>query len=431
MRKVQRGWTVLGFACLAFACSSRKRQTRTGDAALVEPITAPVLVDGAVPKGIADETEPNDTDDTAMELLPGRSVHGRIDPPEGDVDSYRIDIAAPGVLAIELSAVHDTDLILELHDASGTVIARSDRPTPETKEGFPNFPVSKGRYTVVVRGRKVVPGSQKRGKPIKPATPILPYDLAARLVTPPANAEKEPDDDRGTANDLIVGDPVSGYIGWNGDADVWKLSVDALSAKNVVDVEISPVENMAFVLELADAAGQPLLVRKAPRGAGLVVRGLVPNIAAGAPPYQYLTIKASPSNPESPYALKVTAKTPDTSDPESEPNDTIDKPMLIPADRTVVNGQWSPGDIDCFTVATEASPRTLEFQIATPPEADFGVELFVDGKQVGKSDLKGKGVAEKVSGSVPANARAVLRIHGADSGTEGTYEVKVVEGPFK
>jgi hypothetical protein len=105
--------------------------------------------------------------------------------------------------------------------------------------------------------------------------------------------------------------------------------------------------------------------------------------------------------------------------------------MPIPADRTVVQATWTPGDIDCFLIAPEPGARTVEVQVDTPAEADFGIELLVDGKVVAKSDAKGKGVAEKVSGPVPANAKAVVRVHGADSGKEGTYELKVSEGPSK
>src|SRR2546421_242192 len=70
----------------------------------------------------------------------------------------------------------------------------------------------------------------KRPAP-EPARPVGgPYEITASLVAPAAGFEHEPDDDRGEANDLIVGDTGSGYIGWSGDADVWKISVEALSA---------------------------------------------------------------------------------------------------------------------------------------------------------------------------------------------------------
>jgi hypothetical protein len=73
-----------------------------------------------------------------------------------------------------------------------------------------------------------------------------------------ANAEREPDDDRGAAIELILGDTVTGYLGWTGDADVWKLSVETLSDKNAIDVEVSAVEGLMLTVEIADGIGQPL-----------------------------------------------------------------------------------------------------------------------------------------------------------------------------
>jgi hypothetical protein len=290
----------------------------------------------------------------------------------------------------------------------------------------PNLGVQAGRYTAVVRMKKPV----VKGRPKKPPPPppSLPYDISAQLAAPAKNAEREPDDDRGTANDLIPNDPVTGYIGWTDDVDVWKLSIETLSAKNVIDIEIAPVEATAFTLELADGVGASLLVRKAPKGAGLIVKGLAPKVADGAPPYHYITIKASPSNPESPYTLRVSPSTPEL-DAEAEPNDTIEKPMPFPPERTVVDGWWSPGDIDCYALPPDPAQRTLQVDVEVPTDADLSAELLVDGKSVGKSDTKGKGTAERVIGAVPPNAKAVLRIRGVDSGAQGAYKVKVGEAP--
>jgi len=410
------------------ACGSKKRQHRTGDAAPVEPISIPTSADGGPAGTRSDEVEPNDGDDVAMPLALGGTIHGRIEP-ENDADYYRVDIPAAGALAIDVSAVENTDLTLDLLDGSGTVLARSDRGTVKTREGIANFGVTAGRYTAVVRGKKVVTKTGKRGKGASVAqAAVLPYDITASVLPPAANAEREPDDDRGTANDLIVGDPVTGFIGWAGDTDVWKLSVETLSAKNSLDIEISAIENVAFTLELADGVGQVIVTRKAPRDAGLTLRGLIPVLPAGASPFHYLTIKGTPSNPESAYTLRVLAKNPEP-DTEVEPDDTLEKPMGIPADRTVVHGQWSPGDIDCFAVAPDPAARTIDAHIETPSEADLSVELIVDGKVVSKSDQKGKGAAEKVTGAVPANGHAIVRIRGTDASGEGLYDLKLSEGP--
>src|SRR5262249_59850200 len=109
------------------------------------------------------------------------------------------------------------------------------------------------------------------------------------------------------ANDLIVGDTGIGFVGWNNDADAWKLSVETLSAKNAIDVEVSAVEGVALELDVDDGIGQSILVRKAPRGAALVVRNLLPVVPQNSPPFHYFTIKGAGSNPETPYQLRATA----------------------------------------------------------------------------------------------------------------------------
>jgi hypothetical protein len=419
---------LVALVALVAACGNSKRQRRSSDAGVaVEPIKVPVFANDAGGKTkSADEVEPNDSEDSATALPLGGTVHGRIES-DTDVDHYKLDVTAAGALALELSAVDGNDLTLELHDATGALVATSNRGGAKVKEGLPNFSVVTGRYTAVVRRTKITP---KRGQKKPPAIPVLPYDITAQVAPIAANAEREPDEDRGTANDLIPGDPVSGYIGWQNDTDVWKLSLEAVSAKNALEIELGPVDGIALALEIADGVGQVVMTRKAPRGVALVVRGFVPVVPAGTPPFHYLTIKASASNPEAPYQLRAKASNPEP-DAEVEPNDSPDKPMAIPEDRTTVDGHWSPGDVDCYAIPADPAARTVDISIETPPEADLSAELVVDGKSVAKSDAKGKGAAEKVSGPVPANGHAILKIRGNDAGGEGRYSVKVSEGPAK
>lgn len=405
-------------------CGSKKRQQRTSDAAAVEPINAPP-VDGGGRTAGGDEVEPNDGDDVAMRLQLGATVHGKIEP-ETDVDEFRIDIAKAGVLAIEL-AVLDGDAALELEDPAGTVIARSDRGAAKVKEGVPNVSVGPGKYMAIVKGRK--PPPPKRGRKPPPQPLLAVYDITAQLVTPPAGAEHEPDDDRGTANELIVGDTAaSGFIGWANDLDVWKVSVETLSAKNELEVELSAVEGIALTLELLDSGGQVLAMRRGPKGAAVAMRDIVPALPAGAPPFYYLTVRADRSNPETPYQLHAFARPVET-DAEEEPNDAPDKAYAVPAERTVVNARWSAGDIDCFAVAPEPDARTLEVMIDVPQEADLRGELFVDGKSVGKIDHPGKGVDEKLSGPVAGNSKPVVCVRGTDIAGEARYTVHFHDGP--
>ncbi|MDQ3363996.1 MAG: hypothetical protein M3680_01010 [Myxococcota bacterium] len=410
----------------------KKRQQRTGDAAAVEVITSPTLPDGGAQGGATDEVEPNDSVDVATPLGLGASARGTLDL-DADADYYRIDVTEVGALTVTTTAV-DADLTFDLEDASGTVIARSDRGAVRAREGVPNFGVTPGRYYAIVKRKAPAPPKKSKGKgkkaappPPKPGVPVS-YEVAAAFAPPAAGAEREPNDDRGTANDLIPGDAVTGFIGWAGDVDVWKLSVETLSSRNAIDIEIAAVEGVALALELADGVGQPLLLRKAPRGAALIVRGVVPVVPSGAPPFHYLTVGGERSNPETAYQLKVTAK-PIEPDAEVEPNDTPERAMAFPTERTRVDGGWTSGDVDCFAIAADVAARTLDITV-TPSDIDLSIELLVDGKPVARSELPGKSVAEKLIGAVPANAKAVLRVRGAgDAAGEGTYEVSVREGP--
>lgn len=395
-----------------------------GSGAIAEVVTQPQFPDagGRAAGTSADEVEPNDGDDVATPFALESTMRGKIDP-ETDVDHFRLDIDKPGALSLLTNAV-DQDLVVELEDSTGALLARSARGGARVKEGVPNFGVTPGRYTVVVKAavkRKAAPVKGKKAAPA-PVGPPPVYELTSTFVAIPPSFEHEPDEDRGNPNDLIIGDTGNGYVGWSGDVDVWKLSVETLSAKNVIDLEIGAVEGVALELEVADGGGNVVLDRKAPRGAPLVVRGFLPNLPANSSPYHYLTIKGSGSNPETPYSVKVTAGLPQT-DAELEPNDTVDKPFAMPADRTIVHGRWTAGDIDCYGIAT--GQGTVTATVDPPSDFDPVVELFVDGKSVAVANKGKKGAPEKVSGA--AGSKTVVCVKSADSSATGeaAYDLSV------
>jgi hypothetical protein len=431
---------VIAIALAGLACKGSSPTKRTGSGAPVEVITTPTLIDGGgvAHGGTTDEVEPNDGDDTATPLPLGGTVRGKIDT-DSDVDRFRLDVAQAGVLDLELSAIDGVDLILELEDSGGTVLAKSDRGGARIREGLPNFGVAPGRYTAVVRKKLEPPKPVKTAKPKKNAKPVVVpapagpspvYELSAQVSALAPNAEREPDNDRGTANDLIIGDTAIGFLGWTGDVDVYKLSVEALSLNNAVDIEVSAIEGVALTLEVSDALGQPLLERKVPRGSKLVVRGLVPVVAQGGAPFNYLTLKSDRSNPETGYQLRVTAHV-IAPDAELEPDDTLERAMSMPADRTIVHATWTPGDVDCFALAPSETARSIEATIDSPSEVELAAELVVDGKVVAKAE-HAKGAPEHVTGTVPAGARAIVRVRGVDASAtaEGAYDVTIKDsGP--
>ena len=434
---------VLLFAVVACHGGDAKTK-RTGSAAPVEILTGSLVDAGHLGPGPnADEIEPNDGDEVATPLAIGGTARGKLDS-ETDVDYYRIDVDKAGTLQAMLTGVDGQDLSLELVESSGTSIAKSDRGGVRVKEGIPNAGVTPGKYDLIVRQvpkkKKPPPKPAKGRKGAAPATtagtgsdavaaaanaPV--YELTVVMITPDRTAEHEPDDDQGQANDLIVGDNATGYIGWSNDKDVWKLSVETLSAKNALDIQVSSIEGVALELEIADGVGNLLATRKAPRGAPLIVRSLMPVIPDGAPPFHYVTIKGNTSNPETAYSLHATAHVVNT-DEEVEPNDLVDKPAEMNPERTVVHATWTPGDVDCFALQPATAERTVDITVDTS-DIDLAVELLADGKVIGASNKGGKGVAEKLSVKVPPNVKPVIRVKNPDANStaDAKYDLTVQE----
>ncbi|MFT3700521.1 MAG: hypothetical protein QM831_45675 [Kofleriaceae bacterium] len=414
----------LAFVAACHGGGDKPVAKKRGSGAIAEVVNAPQFPDagGRASGTTTDEVEPNDSAETATPFPMESTIRGKIDP-DADIDYYRLDIEKPGALSLLTNAV-DADLVVELEDSNGALIARSARGGARVKEGVPNFGVTPGRYTVLVKGgvkKKPPVVKGKKAPPPAPPGPPPVYELTSALVAIPANMEHEPDEDRGNPNDLIIGDTGSGFIGWSNDVDVWKLSVETLSAKNVIDLEIGAVEGVALELEVADGAGNVVLDRKAPRGSPLVVRGFLPNVPANSSPYHYLTIKGAGSNPETPYTVKVTAALPQT-DAEMEPNDTVDKPFAMPADRTIVHGRWTAGDVDCYAIAGQG---TVTATVDPSGDLDPVIELFVDGKSVAVANKAKKGAAEKVSGT--AGSKTVVCVKSADTSATGeaAYDLTV------
>ena len=144
---------------------------------------------------------------------------------------------------------------------------------------------------------------------------------------------------------------------------------------------------------------------------------------ANSSPFHYLTIKGAGSNPETAYTVKVTAGVPIT-DAEVEPNDTVDKPYPVPADRTIVHAKWTPGDVDCFAISGVGAVAAT---VNPPSDFDPVAELFVDGKSVMIANKGKKGAEEKVNATVLPGGKAVVCVKSADANATGeaAYDVTI------
>src|SRR5262245_29988674 len=132
---------------------------------------AVVIVDRSErgPATTVPEKEPNEDAARAQALpLPG-AVRGRIDG-AGDIDVYKVVVPAPGTLRVSVSGVDDADLVLELRQPGGEVLAASDNGGAKVAEGVPNLFVQPGPVLIVVR-EAVKAAPKPKSKPKKGAPP--------------------------------------------------------------------------------------------------------------------------------------------------------------------------------------------------------------------------------------------------------------------
>lgn len=408
---------LLAFLALWAACGSgssganHDRIRRDKDAG-----AAVAIVDrpGAVATELAPEQEPNDDPATAMPFTGG--VRGTLDG-ELDVDAYALTVATPGMVAMKVTGVEGVDLKLELRDERFALVVTGDRAPVGGPETVPNAPVDKGTYHLVVR--EVPPRRKKPPKSAKDASvgrtgPSPAYELTATLLPAPApGGEREPNDDEGTANELAIGEPATGWIGWGGDKDTWKLAIEALAEGNGLDLAVTAVQGTALTMEVTDAAGRPLMTTSAAAGQPLAIKSLAPRLTPGEAAIHHIRITGKPSNPDDPYTLSITTRLLDL-DEEAEPNDRTSQSNALRfggEDQGAMRGQAAPGDKDVFSLSASPTAMSLDVALDAPPGVDLALTAIAEsGVNLGKADRGGAGAAETLAVEVPAGTLVYLEL---------------------
>jgi hypothetical protein len=397
---------------------------------------AVVFVDRTQVGGVAavDEKEPNDRRSGGQELgVPG-AVRGRIDAAD-DVDVYVVTVPRAGTLAVRLSAVDDADLILELEDGSGAIMATSDDGPAKTAEALPNVFVQPGTYRVVVH--EFVKQAQKKDrkkdkdkdKAVPPrATPSAPYDLVVELgPTPEAGEERERNDDTAFADPLALGQTGRGFVGWRKDVDVWKIALDGARADEVLAVDVSAVPGVALRLALKDATGKTLLERKGRTGQPLSAASVaLPADTA----FVFALVSGDLANPDERYTIAAQVRAAQF-DEESEPNDTPStaSPLADVAGTEAGTrvGTLAGTDVDVFRLDAAPGARTLSVTVEPPAGLDVEVALVgADGKVVlGPVDSTKKGGAEKIVGAaVPPGAPLYVSVRAKGGASVEPYKLR-------
>ncbi|MDB4979267.1 MAG: serine/threonine protein kinase [Myxococcales bacterium] len=205
------------------------------------------------------EQEPNNTAGYANLLASGRAVRGtlaaRDEAGRGDVDFFRVPVGR-GARAVEvrLDGVPRLDLVLELYDAQGRPIAKSDAHGRGGGEWLQ--PSAIGPTEAFIAVRELWVEGQKPSE-----DPDDSYELTATWGPPAVGWESEPNDWEAAATPLPPGTSMRGYLGRADDID-WFTVVPATAGTLVAHVTVPA----AVDVEILYGGGGKRIVNKA--GAG-------------------------------------------------------------------------------------------------------------------------------------------------------------------
>jgi serine/threonine protein kinase len=247
-----------------FEWSLRRRRLLTR---LVFPVALAVIAGGAVLlwRGLGEradvaEHEPNDSPSSANLLSPGLPVRGTIgklvEGGQGDVDFFRVPVGkGERVLSARLEGIPSADLVLELYDAQGERVAKSDVSGRGGGEWLQ--PTSIGPSEVYLAVRELWIAGQR---PIEDAPE--PYTLTARWGPPQPGWELEPNDAPAVATPIEVPSRTRGYLASAQDQDWFSIEVGA--PQTVTGAVTAPAG--VDVILLRDLDGKQLVINR--HGAG-------------------------------------------------------------------------------------------------------------------------------------------------------------------
>ena len=263
------------------------------------------------------EQEPNDTPAQATLLPLDRPVTGHVGKRLGssapDMDYFRIPSAKEArVVSARLEGIPDVDLVLELFDAQGMAVAKSDARGKGGGEWIQPTAVGPGEAFILVRQLWT------QGAPLAEDVPDA-YSLSAHFGAPQPGWESEPNDTPATANLVGKGsERIRGYLGRPDDRDWYMLELASPGAY-VASVE-APAGLDVALAGSEDATGDGALPRaKAQRpGEGGRAR-LTFEAYAGRPYFIGVARRPEPTGPGRPVPA----------DAKTQPMPGLDEPYEL------------------------------------------------------------------------------------------------------
>lgn len=389
---------------------------------------AVVYVDRTQTGGLApiEEKEPNSRTSPQSLSLPA-AVSGRIDTAD-DWDVYEVNLAKAGTLSLRLTAVDDADLILEVSDGSGDVLAISDNGPAKTAEGLPNVFAQPGTYHIAVHEFVKAPAKKREKAPPPRTARSGTYILTVELFpVPEPGEERERNDQAAFADELQLGAAGRGFVGWRKDVDYWKIALEGMRPDEVLSVEVSALPGVALRLALVDASGKILVERKGRTAQPLSLGSVA---IPAKTPFVFAAVSGDAPNFEERYTIQARVRAAQL-DEESEPNDTPETASPLGdvpgADSGARVGTLAGTDVDVYRLDPAPAARALSVTVEPPAGLDVELTLLGAGGKalLGPVDVAKKGGAEKIVGAeVPAGATVYVRVRPKGGAATEPYRLK-------
>jgi hypothetical protein len=235
----------------------------------------------------------------------------------------------------------------------------------------------------------------------------LAFLLISALALAQVKPEVEPNDKREQAQEIRIGDTISGSFEKDANHDWYKLVVDT-AGKREIQIDLSGVAGVDSGIRIEDKTGRELwMFNHNPKGEGESVPFFV--VTEG---FYYIHVEALPKNVTDNYTLSVRLLGPWQENWEAEPNREFQDANELRLDTPLkgrVNGNY---DIDCyFLKVAEPGPDLVLIQMSGIPGDLSDVELFNE---------KQKKVAGTIRGELGSGCEIVrMRVQ------PGTYYLKI------
>ncbi len=406
---------VFALAAAAAGAGCKKESKREVGLAARDGGPPVVVVESPVEGGplgpLEREAEPNDERDRAKPVPVPGGVEGGLDRAD-DIDFYRIEAGPARIAAVRLrgptAEEGGADLVLELYDADGKSLARSDRGPAGTLEALPNIPLAQGAAYYASVSQFVKKSKKKKAATADAGPATGPsYQLTFEPLRPGADEEQEPNEDAKEARPMLLAEEKTGFLGWGKDVDLWRLDVTGFKGGYVLDLAIDGVEGIALAADILAADGRVLVARKGQKDRSLLVRGLLPEMGAQA---YTARVSGSRSNPEQAYRIRSSSRSLVNTD-EAEPNDDAERAVAAGPLGDGVTGErrgfLDGGDTDVYKF--EAGREAVGFTVAVEPPAGVDAVLRVlgpSGAEIASADNGKAGTREEIAGLTVARGEA-------------------------